>query len=423
MPSRHALWRDRDFVHLWLAQAVSAFGARISREGLAIAAVLGLSAAPWQTGLLAALSSGPALVVGLFCGGWVDRSSRRRIMMASDLARAAILATVPVAAALHWLAMPHLYVAAALIGAASVLFQIADHAFLPSLVAREHLTRANASLSATEAVAEIGGPALAGVLFQLLTAPFALAVNAATYAASALFLSRIGKVEEVVDAAPPEHVLSDVATGFGAVWRAPTVRPLFFSGLAQGVFGGVFSALYIFFAVRVVGLQPGPLGVTIACGGAAALAGALLAERLSRALGVGPAIVACAAVSAASTVFIVLAPAEPRLGMASLIVGQLFGDSFGTALMVLTSSLFQASLPGAVLGRAGASLRAIGGAGAVLGAVGGGLLGDLVGARAGLAVASAGILLVPLAFAASPLPRLRETPRDLPPQGEGTMKR
>jgi MFS family permease len=414
MLARHAIWRDRNFVQLWLAQAVSAFGARITREGLAIAAVMGLGAAPAQTGLLAALSSGPALVIGLLSGGYVDRTSRRRLMIVSDLLRAGVLATVPVAAALHRLGMPHLYVAAALVGAASVLFQIADHAYLPTLVAREELTRANASLSATEAVAEIGGPALAGVLFQLLTAPIAVAVNAATYLVSALCLLGIRKVEAPAPAEPQTSLAGDIVAGFGVIWRTRLVRPLLLTGATQGLFGGIFSGLYILFAVRVVGLQPGQLGVTIATGGVGALAGALLAERLSRAIGAGPAIICSAAVSAFSTIFIFAAPADPRLGMASLITAQLLGDSFGVALFVLTSTLFQSRLPGEILGRAGAAFRAVGGGGAVIGAVLGGVLGQTVGARGALAFASAGLFLVPIALAASPIPRLR----DLAPEAE-----
>lgn len=100
------LWRDRDFVRLWLAQSVSAFGGRITREGLPIAAVLTLGASPAQLGLLSALSHGPALIVGLAAGGFIDRNRRRGLMMAADLVRAAVLATIPVAALLHVLTLP-----------------------------------------------------------------------------------------------------------------------------------------------------------------------------------------------------------------------------------------------------------------------------------------------------------------------------
>src|SRR5437879_1442119 len=191
MTSKSPLWRHGDFLRLWAAQTVSDFGARITREGLPMMAVLGLAASPAELGLLAALASGPALLVGLAAGDFVDHTARRPILIATDLARAAILITLPLAAWLHLLSMLQVYAAAALVGASSVLFDIADHAYLPGLVGKSLLTDANAKISATESVAEMGGPALAGLLFQWLTAPVAVAVNAATYVLSALLLMRI----------------------------------------------------------------------------------------------------------------------------------------------------------------------------------------------------------------------------------------
>src|ERR1700712_4283801 len=142
-----ALWRHAGFMRLWAAQTVSSFGARITREGLALASVLTIDAKPVQLGILAALATGPSVIVGLIGGGFVDRSRKRSIMIASDCARAALLFTVPLAAWFHLLAMNQLYVVALAMGALSVLFDIADHAYLPHLVAREHLMEGNTKLS------------------------------------------------------------------------------------------------------------------------------------------------------------------------------------------------------------------------------------------------------------------------------------
>ena len=106
--ARGALWSHADFLRLWSAQSVSAFGARITRTCVPLAAVLTIHASPAALGLLTALALGPGTLVGLFAGGFVDRSRRRRILIASDLLRAAILLTVPIAAWLHMLAMPQL---------------------------------------------------------------------------------------------------------------------------------------------------------------------------------------------------------------------------------------------------------------------------------------------------------------------------
>lgn len=405
-----ALWRDRDFVRLWLAQAVSAFGARITREGLPIAAVLTLGASPAQVGLLAAVSNGPALLVGLAAGGFVDRRRRRGLMMAADLVRAAVLATIPVAALLHVLTLPQLYVAAALVGAASVLFEIADHAYLPSLVARADLGRANASFAATESVAEIGGPALAGALFQLFAAPIAIAANAVTYLLSAVSLARIRRSEPPPHPEPHARWTDDVRLGFRTALSHPLVRPIFLSSWTQSLAGGMFSALYILFCVEVVGLSPGLLGLTIAAGGVGALLGAALAGKASRRFGVGPSIVASQALTALSIAIIPLSPADPAGGMAFLVVSQILGDAMGVTTLILGTTLIQTVTPGAVLGRVNAAYKAATGGLAVAGALAGGLLGEVLGVRGAIWIGVAGLAAAPLFSLQGPLRRLRETP-------------
>ena len=181
MTSKSPLWRQGDFLRLWSAQTVSDFGARITREGLPMMAVMGLAATPPQLGLLAALASGAALIVGLSAGDFIDHAARRPILIAMDLIRGLALVILPIAAWLGVLSMLQVYFAAAVVAAASVLFSIADHAYLPSLVGKAQITDANAKISLTESLAEMGGPALAGVLFQWLTAPIAVAINTATY--------------------------------------------------------------------------------------------------------------------------------------------------------------------------------------------------------------------------------------------------
>jgi len=402
-------WGDRDFVKLWIAQGISAFGARITREGLPMAAVLPLGAAPVQIGLLAALSHGPALVVGLAAGGFVDRTRRRGLLIAMDLLRAAVLATIPLAAWLRLLSMPQLYLAAAVVGAASVLFQIADHAYLPGLVARDQLIRANASLSATESVSEVAGPALAGVLFQWFAGPFAVAINAVTYLISAVFLGAIESREPAPEVHERNHWRREITDGVGAAMREPRVAPLLFLTGSNALFGAFFAALYVLFALKTLGLTPAMLGVTIAAGGVGGIAGAIVAPRLARLLGAGPAIMLAAAGAALFTLLIPLAPPRPYPGMAFLGAAQVFGDALAVAAAILAASLRQTLLPQAVLGRVAATFQAVGGGMAVVGALAGGVLGGLFGPRAALFIGAAGLLIGPLVVALSPLRRYRET--------------
>jgi predicted MFS family arabinose efflux permease len=414
------LWREHDFLRLWTAQAVSDFGARITREGLPIMAVLGLAARPGELGVLAALSSGAALVVGMTAGDFIDHTPRRRILIGADILRAAVLLSLPAAAWLGVLTMPQVYLVATVVAAASVLFAIADHAYLPSLVGRSLTLDANAKISATESLAEMGGPALAGILFQALTAPFAVAVNAVTYMVSALFLWRIRTPEPSPDASGRRGWRSGLAVGAVTAWREPCVRVLLVMATTGGLFGGFFSALYIAYVLRDLGLGAALMGLGIAAGGLGALAGSLLAQMLARRLGVGPAISISGALSALGTMLILFAPVDRTGAMAALVVSQILGDAFGVVPLILASSLRQAVLPNEVLGRVGAVFRAAPGAGAVAGALAGGTLGGVLGLRATLLVAIAGLLVGPVYGLISPALRsVREMPTGRPGGSNG----
>jgi MFS family permease len=408
--SSGALWRHADFLKLWAAQSVSSFGARITREGLPLAAVLTIHAPPMALGLLAALAQGPGLVVGLLAGGFADRTRKRRVLIAADILRAAILLTVPVAAWLHLLSMAQLYVVAALAGAASVLFDIADHAYLPGLIARAELMEGNSKLAVTESVAEIGGPALAGILVQALTAPIAIAVNAFTYLVSAAFLSTIGKTEPARAETKRAPLRADLSLGLSTIFRQPFVRPMFLITVTQPLFGGFFSALYVFYAIDVLHLTPAEMGVTIGVGGIGSLAGAVLAAPIARALGVGRAILFTGLASGVSSFFIAFAHGAPATAMAFLMLSQFFGDSLAVASIVSATSLRQSVVPLALMGRVAAVFRAGAGAPAIAGALLGGVLAAHFGARAVLFVGSCGVSTGMLWGFFSPLWRLKEMP-------------
>jgi len=401
-PARAPLWRDPDFARLWAAQGVSSFGARITREGLPMAAILVLGASPAVMGIMAAMAYGPALVVGLAGGGFVDRRRRRPILIAADLLRVAVLITVPIAAWLHLLALPHLLLAAALVGSASVIFDMADHAYLPGLIGQDRLVDGNARLAATESVAEMGGPALAGFLFQWLTAPFAIAVNAVTYLVSAVILATIRQPETAPEPPAPEHWTSDITQGFRTAWREPRIRPLLILAASNGLFGGGFSALYLIFSLKVLGLTPAMMGLTVAVGGVGALFGAGLAAPLARRLGAGRAIVAAGLGFPIIALLIPLAPANPFLGMAFLMVSQLFGDACGVTYQVLASSLRQTVLPQEKLGRVAGAFQAAAGGTMLVGALAFGALGQAFGARETLYIVAGGLAVGPLLAALSP---------------------
>src|SRR5258708_28512535 len=114
MPSRpRSLWRDLDFVKLWIGQTISEIGSRITIVALPLIAVLILNARPFQMGMLAGIGGFASLIFGLGAGLCVDRLRRRPILIVTDLGRAAVLGSIPLAAVFGIFRMQQIYVVVA----------------------------------------------------------------------------------------------------------------------------------------------------------------------------------------------------------------------------------------------------------------------------------------------------------------------
>ena len=388
------LWRHPDFLRLWSAQIASAFGSRITRTALPMVAILTLDATKTEQGVLAALGVAPAMAVGLLCGGWVDRHPKRPVLVGADLVRAALIATVPIAAWLGVLGIPQLCLVAAGVGAATSLFQVTDNTFLPALVGRDLLLEANTRLETTEGVAESTGPWFAGELVQWLTAPLAVGVDALTYLWSAAMLLRIRVVEP--PPAPPEpgvSILGDIRAGFGACLRDPWVRPAL---LVEGItffFGGFFLALYTELLLDGLGLSPRQSGLLIGVGGLGALLGAVVGGRMAARLGTGPTMVLALALGLCGNLLIPLSLSAGRAAVPFLAVQQIAGDAFLGVYGIQALTLRQRVLPEAVLGRANATFHAVGGVFLPSGALLSGWLADRIGLEPTLWIGASGMLL------------------------------
>src|ERR1700694_5934802 len=167
---RGKLWRDGEFLKLWFGQGISELGSQVSQLALPTVAILLLGATPFQVGLLAALETLAFPLLGLIAGVYVDRLRRRPIMIVCDLGRLIALASVPIAFIFNVLAMPQLYVVALVTGVGTVFFDVAYQSYLPALIPRPDLVEGNTKLQVTGSVAQMAGPALAGLLVQLVGA-------------------------------------------------------------------------------------------------------------------------------------------------------------------------------------------------------------------------------------------------------------
>jgi predicted MFS family arabinose efflux permease len=409
-----SLWRHGGFLKLWAAQGVSGFGARIAREGLPMTAVMVLKAPPQAMGALAAAGLVAYAAGGVVAGVLADRLPRRPLLIGADLGRAAIMLVLPALALWSRLTLVEVGVALAAMSALTVVFDVADHAWLPSVIEAGQLLDGNAKLAATDSVAEVGGPAIAGVLFQWLSAPIAVAASAATYLASALFLLGIRQHPAPAsgepaheEPAPPPASFHPLA-GFRIVLRHPSVRPIWLMALGNDFFGWFFGALYILYALDVLKLSTTELGLTIAAGGIGGLLGAFLAPAFTRRLGPGRALVVSTFLTAVTLLPIPLAPdlgahGSPLLAMTFLIAAQLTGDAMHTVMQIGQTSLRQTLLPNQELGRAAGAFATGQGLAGFAGALIGGALGAWIGPRETLLLAVVGRAASPLIGLASPL--------------------
>lgn len=396
----------RDFRLLWAAQAVSALGSRITRTALPVMAVLTIDSTPLGLALLSVLQVAPAVLVALVAGGFIDRSRKRPILVAADLVRAAAVVTIPLAALAGALTLAHLFAVGAVVGAASALFAITDNAYLPALVGRQHLVQGNTVIEATQSVAEVAGPGVAGVLIQILSAPFAVLFDVVSYLGSAVLLGAIRQHEQPAETGPSPGVWRDLVTGFRASWDHPMVRPLLLAQSVAFFFGGFFMALYMLFTLDVLGLQPATVGIVIAMGGVGALLGALASSSMTRRLGLGRALFATLALASLGGVLIPAASGPTWVVLLCLFVHQLMSDGFSTAFSVQAVSLRQSVLPLEVLGRSNAAFQALTGGMLPLGALTAGALAHLWGVRTSLWIGMSCSLLAPALLL--PLWRVRE---------------
>ena len=407
-PLFDGLWRSPDFIKLWTGQTISTLGTHITAGGLPLLALIPLKSTPFQMGILQAIGSAPVLLFSLVAGVWVDRLRRRPILIAADLGRALILASIPLAAVFGWLNIGQIYVVIALVGILTVLFNSAYRAYLPSLVEQENIVEGNAKLSLSESAAEVVGPGLTGVLVQTITAPIAILFDALSFLVSVISLAAIRKPEP--PPAPPgerQSMLLEARQGIRTLIHQPVLLALTAEAATSSFFGNFIGVLYALYAIRMLNLSPAAIGLTIGVGGASSLIGALLAGRAVKRLGLGRMLIGLFFIDKLFSLLIPLAASFPALGLVLLLVSQ-SGDILGTIYFINSLSLRQSITPPRLQGRVNASIELLTAGVGPLGALAGGFLGQQLGVQATLFIAVFGISLGGLWLLFSPIRRLKD---------------
>ena len=418
---RRGLWRDPDFLKLWIGQAVSQVGSWITLVGLPLTAVKILGASALQMGILSGVSAAAVLLFGLFAGAWADRLRRRPILILADLGRAGVLGTVPLAFILHRLTLGHLYLVAAASAILTVFFDVSYQAYLPSLVDRENLIEGNSKLALSESMAGVVGPGLTAIMVQAVTAPIAILFDAVSFLGSAFSVWLIRKPEPRPERRAAPHIGREILEGLQVSWREPVLRTLVLRTATSSLFLGFGGSLYFLFAIRELGLSAALLSAVIAVGGAAGLFGTLVAERLAHRYGLGPTLIGAAALIGIASLLPPLARGPAPVCAAILSVAQLC-DVAWPVYSVNELSLRQAIAPGRLLGRVNAAMHLVFRGVLPVGALVGGLLAESIGVRQALLVGASGFLLSTLLLVFSPVRRLRELPLRLSENSTGGLQ-
>ncbi|MER5865549.1 MFS transporter [Kitasatospora sp. NPDC002040] len=402
-----ALWRHADFLRLWAGQTVALFGAQVTLLALPLTAMELLDASPGQLGLLNALEYLPVACVTLLAGVLADRVRRRPLLIAANLGRALVLASIPVLAWAGHLSMGLLYAVAFVTGLFTAQFDVAYQAFLPSLIERRLLVEGNSKLQSSQSIAQTAGQGLSGVLIQLLTAPVAIVVNSLGYLVSVASLLTI-RTPEPVRTGPRRSVAAEIAEGFRVTMAQPVLRVVMVQSAWFNLLWDVVLVVVPIYGIRELGLNAAGLGLVIAAGSVGAFGGSLVARRFGARVGAGRAMAAGMLLACAALVLLPLAGGPTALVVAVLTVGYVLNGFGMTVFNVHSVALRQALVATELTGRVSATFRFVAFAVIPIGGFTGGLLAEWVGARGALLVVVVGLVAGALVFYGSRTVRLAD---------------
>ena len=410
------LWREPDFLKLWCAETVSHFGTQVSHLAVPLVAVLLLEVSPFEFALLGTLEFLPFVLFSLPAGVWVDRLRRRPILILADVVRGISLASIPIAYVAGALTIWQLYVVGFINGVMTVFFDIAYQSYLPSLVEREQINDGNAKLETSRSVAQIAGPGFAGALIAAITAPIAIVVDSLSFAGSAFFVWLIRKRESTLETqagrqGSDRNMRAEIAEGLRYVLGHRYLKNIAACTAIGNFFAGVTFSITLLYLAREIGLSPQVIGIVLAVGNLGSLAGAVLANRIARTLGVGRTILLGAILMGPPLLLVPLAPREPGQLTVFMIAASGFILGFAAVVYNINQvSLRQALTPERMQGRMNATMRFIVWGTIPLGQMLGGATASMFGTSVALWLGAIGVVFSFLPILLSDVPSIREMP-------------
>jgi len=409
----------RDFRRLWAGDTVSQLGGQIGVIALPLLAVTVLAADEIQMGLLTAFETLAFLLIGLPAGAWVDRMRKRSVLIVSDLVRGTALLALPVAYALDVLTFTLVLAVAALVGVATVFFDVAYQSFLPDLVPSARISEGNAKLQVSQSAAQVIGPGVGGLLVRAFGAPLVILFDAVSYYGSVIFCLRIRHREEPAPKADRRSLWVEIGEGLSFVVHQPLLRRIVATTGLCNLFNTVTQAMMVLYVIRELGLGEAGLGLVLSIGAAGGLIGAVSAETFIRLVGEGRSIVLASLPLAPAAALVPLAAGHSPTTATIMLAVSMIIFGFGVVIYNVAQVSFRQRLcPRPLLGRMNASVRFIVYGTQPIGALLGGILGAQFGVLTALWVAVAGEAIAVLPVLLSPLLKMRQLPRALDQHAE-----
>jgi transmembrane secretion effector len=269
------------FGWLWAAYAISAYGSGLGFGAFPLIAVLVLHASPAQVSALAAVGPAMGALIALPLGPWVEFRRKRPVMIAMDLARFAVMMTIPVAYALGRLSFAQLIVVSTAVAAAKIAFNAASGSYLRALVRADDLLVANARFESTNWSSIAVGPPLGGAAIGLFGPVITVVADALSYLFSALGITAIRSREERPQPTAGGRVRpAELLGGWRHILTDPGLRALYLNNL---IVAGLIMATEPLLAVlllRQLGFAPWQYGLAFAGPCLGGLIGSRLARRV-----------------------------------------------------------------------------------------------------------------------------------------------
>jgi MFS family permease len=393
-----------DFRRQWLAQSASMLGDQVSYVAIPLVAVLALNASVGRLGWLVAAGRFPGLAVALLAGAYADRTSRRTLMIASDVVRGLAVLSLPVAAAFGTLTFGHLLAVAVVTSVMGTLFDVSAAPMVADVVGGDDLVRAYGWIETSRSATTIAGPSATGLLLEVVAPVTAVAADAVSYFVSALTLARIRHRAPAVGSGPPEPVGAAIRAGARHVLRHPVLRVTAACTAIYNVALYAVQALVFLYLTRRLGLGTAQIGLVLSATGVGFLAGATLAPRLRVRL--GPRLV-LASVGAGLGLLLVPAAASLPAPVALLAVAQFLTGVSNQVIAITCGALYQVATPPPLRARTTATVRTLAWSMIPFGALGGAAVASRYGLVPALWAAGVVALVPPFLMAASPVRRLR----------------